>query len=115
MLEIVPLPADYAAWLAELKTLIHFVQAALAQLSNGLLDNGRGKSQRVQEPTFITTNISNPRRSGRECRNLVAIDGESFPHHCELDTGNLYRHDGVNFMIVKLNLLTLFRPSQALI
>jgi hypothetical protein len=115
MPEIVPLPADYAAWLAELKTLIHFVQAVLAQLSNGLLDNCRGKSQRVQERTFITTNISKPRRSGRECRNLVAMDGESFPHYCELDAGNLYQRDGVNFMTVKLNLLTSFKPSQALI
>ena len=43
MPDIVQLPADFAAWLAELKTRSHFMQAVLAQLSNGLLDNYLGR------------------------------------------------------------------------
>jgi hypothetical protein len=45
--------------------------------------------------TVTAIKLRKTRRSGRDCRNPEARDGDSFPHPCGLDTGNPCRYDSL--------------------
>jgi hypothetical protein len=44
---------------------------------------------------IIETQINNFRHSGMDCRNPVAMDGNSKLHPCILDIGNPCRYDDI--------------------